>query len=71
MQLDKFVFNYLKITALFSLVAITSQNGEYKTFDQPMEGMYFRRSRRSPNGEDVLYVFYSPSQGRLALSITI
>lgn len=43
------------------------QNGEYKTFDQPMEGMYFRRLRRSPNGEDVLYVFYSPSQGRLAL----
>ncbi|OAT32612.1 DNA repair ATPase [Proteus myxofaciens] len=43
------------------------QNGEYKTFDQPMEGMYFRRLRRSPNGEDVLYVFYSPTQGRLAL----
>ncbi len=43
------------------------QNGDYKTFDQPMEGMYFRRLRRSPNGEDVLYVFYSPTQGRLAL----
>ncbi len=29
--------------------------------------MRFRRLRRSPNGEDVLYVFYSPNQGRLAL----
>lgn len=43
------------------------QNGEYKTFDQPMDGMRFRRLRRSPNGEDVLYVFYSPNQGRIAL----
>ncbi len=43
------------------------QNGEYKTFDQPMEGMRFRRTRRSPNGEDIMYVFYSPNQGRIAL----
>ncbi|WP_323159456.1 DNA repair ATPase, partial [Pseudomonas marginalis] len=43
------------------------QSGEYKTFEQPMEGMRFRRTRRSPNGEDVLYVFYSPNQGRIAL----
>ncbi|HHR6080543.1 TPA: DNA repair ATPase [Providencia alcalifaciens] len=43
------------------------QNGEYKTFEQPMDGMRFRRLRRSPNGEDVLYVFYSPNQGRIAL----
>jgi hypothetical protein len=43
------------------------QNGEYKTFDQPMQGMRFRRIRRSPNGEDVLYIFYDPSTGRLAL----
>ncbi|MBD2795754.1 DNA repair ATPase [Xenorhabdus sp. 18] len=43
------------------------QNGEYKTFDQPMEGMRFRRVRRSPNGEDVMYIFYEPKLGRLAL----
>lgn len=43
------------------------QNGDYKTFEQPMDGMRFRRLRRSPNGEDVLYVFYSPNQGRIAL----
>lgn len=43
------------------------QNGDYKTFDQSMSGMRFRRIRRSPNGEDVLYIFYDPSNGRLAL----
>ena len=43
------------------------QNGECKTFDQPMEGMLFRRQRKSPNGEDVLYVFYEPESGRLAM----
>ena len=43
------------------------QNGEYKTFDQSMSGMRFRRIRRSPNGEDVLYIFYDPNSGRLAL----
>lgn len=43
------------------------QNGDYKTFDQSMSGMRFRRIRRSPNGEDVLYIFYDPSNGGLAL----
>ena len=43
------------------------QNGEYKTFEQPMTGMRFRRIRRSPNGEDVLYIFYEPDSGKLAL----
>ena len=43
------------------------QNGEYKSFDQSMNGMRFRRIRRSPNGEDVMYIFYDPSSGRLAL----
>jgi hypothetical protein len=43
------------------------QNGEVKRFDQSMEGMRFKRSIRSPNGEDVLYVFYEPAQGRVAL----
>lgn len=43
------------------------QNGEVKRFDQAMDGMRFKRSVRSPNGEDVLYVFYEPVQGRVAL----
>ena len=32
-----------------------------------MQGMRYRRSIRSPNGEDVLYVFYEPESGRMAL----
>lgn len=43
------------------------QNGEYRTFEQSMEGMRFKRSVRSPNGEDVQYVFYHPEQGRNVL----
>lgn len=43
------------------------QNGEHKRFDQAMDGMRFKRNLRSPNGEDVLYVFYEPEQGRVAL----
>lgn len=43
------------------------QNSEYKLFDQAVGGMFLRRIRRSPNGEDVLYVFYEPVEGRLAL----
>lgn len=43
------------------------QNGEYKTFDSSMDGMRFKRAIRSPNGEDVLYLFYEPEQGRTAM----
>jgi hypothetical protein len=43
------------------------QNGESKAFGQTMDGMRFKRAIRSPNGEDVLYVFYHPEQGRDAL----
>ncbi|SHE73220.1 ATPase family associated with various cellular activities (AAA) [Lampropedia hyalina DSM 16112] len=43
------------------------QNGEYRTFTQDMSGMRYKRSYRSPNGEDVLYVFYAPESGRMAL----
>jgi len=43
------------------------QNGEHKTFERPMTGMRFKRALRSPNGEDVLYVFYEPEEGRVAL----
>lgn len=43
------------------------QSGEHKTFDQSMDGMRFKRSVRSPNGEDVQYIFYHPEEGRSAL----
>ncbi|MFA9284551.1 DNA repair ATPase [Comamonas sp. SY3] len=43
------------------------QNGEHRAFEQNMQGMRYRRSIRSPNGEDVLYVFYEPESGRMAL----
>ena len=42
-------------------------NGEHKRFDQSMDGMRYKRSIRSPNGEDVLYLFYEPEQGRTAM----
>ena len=43
------------------------QNGQYKQFDEDISGLRFVRSIRSPNGEDVLYVFYEEVEGRLAL----
>ncbi|CAK7058178.1 DNA repair ATPase [Saezia sanguinis] len=43
------------------------QNGEFKTFDIPMLGMRFKRTVRSPNGEDVLYIFYDPEVGNSVL----
>ena len=43
------------------------QSGEHRSFEQNMQGMRYRRSIRSPNGEDVLYVFYEPGSGRMAL----
>ena len=43
------------------------QTGEYKTFDQEFDGLKFKRSIRSPNGEDILYVFYDPEEGAIGL----
>lgn len=43
------------------------QNSEYKLFEHSVAGMSLERIRRSPNGEDVLYVFYEPEAGRSAL----
>jgi ATPase involved in DNA repair/ATPase family associated with various cellular activities (AAA) len=46
------------------------QSGEYKRFDLPaevVEHLRFKRMLRSPNGEDVAYVFYDPKPGRYAL----
>ncbi|HEY1136865.1 MAG TPA: DNA repair ATPase [Xanthomonadaceae bacterium] len=45
------------------------QNGETRMFDQAVEGMRFKRTIRSPNGEDVLYLFYEPQDGRIALFV--
>jgi MoxR-like ATPase len=41
--------------------------GESKTFEDSMEGLVYKRTMRSPNGEDVLYVFYQPSTNIIAL----
>jgi hypothetical protein len=43
------------------------QDGDHKTFDGDFEGMEFLRVIRSPNGEDVLYVFYRKDEGRTVL----
>lgn len=43
------------------------QTGQYKAFDDTSSTMLFKRMIRSPNGEDVLYVFYEPSAGMVGL----
>jgi hypothetical protein len=43
------------------------QNGEYKTFTNESQGLRFKRKILSPNGEDVLYVFYQPDEGTVGL----
>lgn len=46
------------------------QSGEFKHFELPgevVENLRFKRMLRSPNGEDVLYVFYQPGSGHYAL----
>jgi MoxR-like ATPase len=43
------------------------QNGEVKTFNDDMQGMQFKRSISSPNGEDVFYLFYNVEEGKTAL----
>ena len=45
------------------------QNGEHKAFDASMANMAYKRSIRSPNGEDVLYVFYNRNTGTSALLV--
>ncbi|MBI1947628.1 MAG: DNA repair ATPase [Deltaproteobacteria bacterium] len=41
--------------------------GECKTFEHDPTGLAFKRAIRSPNGEDVLYVFYRPDTGHRVL----
>ncbi len=43
------------------------QTGEYKSFDDEIGGLKFKRAIRSPNGEDVLFVFYEPEAGLVGL----
>lgn len=43
------------------------QSGEHKRFDDTIAGLTFKRMFRSPNGEDVLYIFYQPEGGQVAL----
>jgi hypothetical protein len=43
------------------------QDGQYKVFDGDYAGFAFLRSIRSPNGEDVLYVFHNREHGQYAL----
>ncbi|MGH1472565.1 MAG: DNA repair ATPase [Cellvibrionaceae bacterium] len=43
------------------------QTGEHKTFETNTIGLRYKRAIRSPNGEDVLYVFYEPANGVVAL----
>ena len=45
------------------------QNGEHKAFDASMQGMRYKRSIRSPNGEDMLYIFYEREAGKSALFV--
>jgi hypothetical protein len=45
------------------------ENGETKSFDEDVRGMQFERVVKSPNGEDVLYRFYEPISGRVAIYI--
>jgi hypothetical protein len=41
--------------------------GRLKTFDHDVADLRFKRVIRSPNGEDVLYVFYHEAEGRSLL----
>lgn len=43
------------------------QTGEAKVFEQQVDGLVFQRKIVSPNGEDVLYVFFERAQGKYVL----
>ena len=45
------------------------ESGESKAFNEEIIGMQFEREVRSPNGEDVLYRFYEPDSGRVAVYV--
>ncbi|NQZ08699.1 MAG: DNA repair ATPase, partial [Algicola sp.] len=41
--------------------------GEYKQFEDSLDGLQYKRQLRSPNGEDVLFIFFHPSKNIVAL----
>ncbi|MFW5878667.1 MAG: DNA repair ATPase, partial [Myxococcota bacterium] len=43
------------------------QTGDYRLIDTDTTGLRFKRAIRSPNGEDVLYVFHRASDGHFLL----
>ncbi len=43
------------------------QNGEYKNFGEEANNLVFLHQIRSPNGEDILYIFYEPVEGKVGL----
>ncbi|KAF7781514.1 hypothetical protein PRUB_b0762 [Pseudoalteromonas rubra] len=43
------------------------QSGQTRYFEEKIDDLEFHRQLKSPNGEDVLYVFYEPAEGRYAL----
>ncbi|MCA9546956.1 MAG: DNA repair ATPase, partial [Myxococcales bacterium] len=43
------------------------RTGDYKVFDSAPAGLRYKKALRSPNGEDVLYVFYEQATGLYAL----
>jgi len=43
------------------------ETGGYKSFDIDQPELRFKRRIRSPNGEDMLYIFYEPAGGTFAL----
>ncbi|MFJ1934812.1 DNA repair ATPase [Kitasatospora sp. NPDC088160] len=42
-------------------------DGTVRSYDQPVDGLAYERTLVSPNGEDVLYEFRSPADGRALL----
>lgn len=42
-------------------------NGETRVFTEDVEGLEFKRAIHSPNGEDVLYIFYQRESGNYTL----
>ena len=43
------------------------QTGEYKIFENTLEGLQFQERIASPNGEDFMYVFYEDTSGQYVL----
>ncbi|MGV8992700.1 MAG: DNA repair ATPase [Flavobacterium sp.] len=43
------------------------QTGEYKIFENTLEGLLFQERIASPNGEDFMYVFYEDKYGQYVL----